>query len=370
MSFIPMYDSEKIDRKISAEYLYWRLDVLVEYFIKSRGNANQEGVYNALGLEKHTNVDSKINAQMEELIKHANNVARVETTSFVSKIWDKLCQFFKSFFGKDRASLVENTIRSYKQEKLSTEIISSEEYENKQLDKFLEQNKPSTGTKGWYICQINESLEKVHENLAQLKQTAYPQPDHAQIKTREDFQKWLQSKPKANSETIKQVRDEIIEKDSLYAGKWVITCDNNDVDTIWDNIAKACFAGKLGPVAKVSGYNPNSIHSGHAICVYTEDFRDINEVARVYQEIINTLDGQKYNIKGYKQEINTLLGIESFRVEHKDDGKTSEKIEDGKTYATSSGITFEIEGNLEEMLYTAEDAKQQLQHNERERPSA
>lgn len=67
-------------------------------------------------------------------------------------------------------------------------------------------------------------------------------------------------------------------------GKWMVFVPTANVDRAWDKIREATLAGRLGDVAKVATAYPSPLRRSpgeHVICVYTLDYTDQVDVARV-----------------------------------------------------------------------------------------
>jgi len=70
----------------------------------------------------------------------------------------------------------------------------------------------------------------------------------------------------------------------VLSGKWLLFPDTPDaIDGAWKIIAKETYAGTLGSSSKILTRNMsnNDKYQPQVICVYTKDFRDIQDVARV-----------------------------------------------------------------------------------------
>jgi hypothetical protein len=67
-------------------------------------------------------------------------------------------------------------------------------------------------------------------------------------------------------------------------GKWMVFVPTANVDRAWAKIQKATLDGRLGDVAKVATTYPSPLRRSpgeHVICVYTLDYTDKVDVARV-----------------------------------------------------------------------------------------
>ncbi|KAH8904587.1 DUF1917-domain-containing protein [Coniochaeta sp. PMI_546] len=73
----------------------------------------------------------------------------------------------------------------------------------------------------------------------------------------------------------------------VRCGKWMLFPELNAVDDIWAIVARATAANELGVAAKVAPKGDGEGRQGSArlICVYTRDFRDKDDVARVLQRL-------------------------------------------------------------------------------------
>lgn len=65
----------------------------------------------------------------------------------------------------------------------------------------------------------------------------------------------------------------------LTCGKWKVFAPPEVADQLWEAIRVALDEGRLGAVAKVSMFNPRS--GKFLICVYCNDFRDVDDCRRV-----------------------------------------------------------------------------------------
>lgn len=69
----------------------------------------------------------------------------------------------------------------------------------------------------------------------------------------------------------------------VRCGKWMLFPEPNAVDDIWAVVVRATAANELGVAAKVAPKGEDEGRQGSArlICVYTRDFKDKDDVARV-----------------------------------------------------------------------------------------
>ncbi|KAI4202545.1 MAG: hypothetical protein LQ350_002488 [Teloschistes chrysophthalmus] len=94
------------------------------------------------------------------------------------------------------------------------------------------------------------------------------------------------------------------------SGKWMLFPYPADVNRQWAVIAPAVVNGELGTAAKVAPNDGSGDQSPRVICVYTEDFSDLDDVKRVLGRLAE-LGLAKKNEGGiyYKADAFTELGI-------------------------------------------------------------
>ncbi|KAK3305496.1 uncharacterized protein B0T15DRAFT_199242 [Chaetomium strumarium] len=112
---------------------------------------------------------------------------------------------------------------------------------------------------------------------------------------------------KERRETVEDLR-ELAVACNVVGGKWMLFPDPGYVNDVWAKVARATANNELGIAAKVA----TRVETGKArlICVYTRDFRDKDDVARVLNrmrelELIRPGGRQIY----YKSDAWTELGI-------------------------------------------------------------
>ena len=90
-------------------------------------------------------------------------------------------------------------------------------------------------------------------------------------------------------------------------GKWLVFVQAADVDAVWEKVSAATLSGQLGLAAKVATawQNPLARSSKRVICVYTYDFSDHEDVARVLVALRDL--GFKERLS-YKTDFDTLAG--------------------------------------------------------------
>ena len=74
-------------------------------------------------------------------------------------------------------------------------------------------------------------------------------------------------------------------KRSVRTGKWMLFPSKADVDRVWRAVAEGTAEGRLGCSAKVAADEGAGERAERVVCVYTEDFSDIDDVKRVLMEL-------------------------------------------------------------------------------------
>ncbi|KAK3320079.1 hypothetical protein B0T19DRAFT_280299 [Cercophora scortea] len=113
---------------------------------------------------------------------------------------------------------------------------------------------------------------------------------------------------KQREDTVQSLHDLAVEC-NLLSGKWMLFPQPGDVDAVWARVARATANNELGQMAKVATRTANSAEP-RLICVYTKDYRDKEDVARVLRrlrELGLVRDGEKRIY--YKTDGWTNLGI-------------------------------------------------------------
>ncbi|KAK3346238.1 hypothetical protein B0T25DRAFT_272949 [Lasiosphaeria hispida] len=112
---------------------------------------------------------------------------------------------------------------------------------------------------------------------------------------------------KARKEVVQDLRELAADCNVLH-GKWMLFLEPNAVNEVWTTVARATANNELGTAAKVD--TRVSSEKERLICVYTKDFRDEDDVARVLSrlrqlELVRV--GGKYIY--YKSDAWTGVGI-------------------------------------------------------------
>ncbi|KAJ7587434.1 translation initiation factor eIF 4e-like domain-containing protein [Mycena floridula] len=98
--------------------------------------------------------------------------------------------------------------------------------------------------------------------------------------------------------------DELARRFDDLGGKWLVFANSDQVDSLWTRVARATYAGTLGIAAKVSPKKDGS--DQHVICVFTRNYTDESDVAKVRSSLRRL--GVRWKI-GYKPDIYTGCGV-------------------------------------------------------------
>jgi hypothetical protein len=97
-------------------------------------------------------------------------------------------------------------------------------------------------------------------------------------------------------------------KPTARSGKWLLFVNRENVDETWAMIKTAVEEGKLGDSAKVATAKASPLRrdaATHVICIYTYDWTDREDVARVRSELRKIGVSKKIP---YKTDEDTLAG--------------------------------------------------------------
>ncbi|KAK0724764.1 hypothetical protein B0H67DRAFT_482773 [Lasiosphaeris hirsuta] len=114
---------------------------------------------------------------------------------------------------------------------------------------------------------------------------------------------------RARKETVQDLR-ELAAGCNTLSGKWMLFLEPNTVNEAWATVARATSNNELGTAAKVDTRLSLPSEKERLICVYTKDFRDEHDVARVLNRLRQlklVRAGGKYIY--YKCDAWTNLGI-------------------------------------------------------------
>lgn len=93
------------------------------------------------------------------------------------------------------------------------------------------------------------------------------------------------------------------------SGKWLVLGDVGRIDGLWARVKVATESGRLGGRSKAATSKPNPTAADpntRAICVYTYDSEDLEDVMRVRDELRALGVVEKI---GYKTDEKTVAGI-------------------------------------------------------------
>lgn len=103
--------------------------------------------------------------------------------------------------------------------------------------------------------------------------------------------------------------DKLARESGLVVGKWLVYVSADQIDDVWQTIASATLKGELGVDAKVATARQASSAGGeYVICVYTENYLNMEDVQRVRDKLRELGFTQRLY---YKPDIYTYLGIYS-----------------------------------------------------------
>lgn len=98
--------------------------------------------------------------------------------------------------------------------------------------------------------------------------------------------------------------DNVAKESGLVFGKWLIYASPENTNEVWKTIASSTLKGELGVDAKVSTVLQGT--SEFVICVYTENYLDVNDAKRVRKKLAELGFTQRLY---YKPDIYTYLKI-------------------------------------------------------------
>ncbi|EPE34375.1 eIF4e-like protein [Glarea lozoyensis ATCC 20868] len=137
-----------------------------------------------------------------------------------------------------------------------------------------------------------------------------------ELKTRkneiEKVKRGVAKSREVNAEVQRVVREilEVAGETGCVSGKWMLFVPPESVNEIWSTIALATANNELGTAAKVAPYADDD-RKERVICIYTRDFRDREDVARVVRRMrsLGVVDVSK--VVWYKCDAYTYLDIKS-----------------------------------------------------------
>lgn len=100
---------------------------------------------------------------------------------------------------------------------------------------------------------------------------------------------------------------------SVLTGKWMLFPNSDDVDEVWRNVAEATWDGSLGNTsAKVAPKDDSDTKPERLICIYVQDFTDVEDVKNVLDNMRNlglVQDGSSAKVIYFKADAYTHLDL-------------------------------------------------------------
>lgn len=115
-------------------------------------------------------------------------------------------------------------------------------------------------------------------------------------------------------DAMKQQIEELAIETKVLTGKWMLFPTVNNVPRTWRTICEAVSENRLGPEAKLAtGSNKAEDDGIRVICVYTKDFRDVEDIERVVRALddLGLLPRDGNRSIYYKSDAYTWLDIKS-----------------------------------------------------------
>eukprot|EP00854_Cymbomonas_tetramitiformis_P024627 gene24627-29956_t len=173
-------------------------------------------------------------------------------------------------------------------------IIKSEKKSNSEesLDDFLRNVRPSQV----YVSEAHwitvRNIARSSPEFEPASESGFNEEDYsnhlAAITDLIESQERVRGNATVSANVKKQCIEKILEtaKAKRYTnGKWMLFPRRQDVDSVWDKIARATVAGELGCQSKVATSNPLDLNSNPLICMYTSDFTNLELVKRLLRNI-------------------------------------------------------------------------------------
>ncbi|NHJ48445.1 MAG: DUF1917 domain-containing protein [Asgard group archaeon] len=164
---------------------------------------------------------------------------------------------------------------------------------------FLEDNLPSKYTKGFWILVFNQKSFADKKKKKKIGRVASFRKKGEVVEVL-----YKNNAIKTFKLTHKNL-DFIAKESNKLIGKWLVYESPSKIDQLWLKIAKATIDGELGITAKVSTAL-SEIKEHFVICVYTENYFDLEDVNRVRDKLTELGITQTLY---YKPDLYTYLGI-------------------------------------------------------------
>lgn len=198
---------------------------------------------------------------------------------------------------------------------------------NETVDEFVNRVRPSTSTSidisdHWIWCaNPNRDRGRENQDTGGYTQAGYRLLQDLQSQRLRLESKYPEKPPGAITRMLRGQREftegqiaELAKKYNVITGKWMLFPTAEDVDQVWRTVAQATWDGSLGGTAKVAPHDPHTAKPEQLICVYTEDFSDVDDVKHVLVEMKRlglVKDGPMARVIYYKCDAYTYLDLGS-----------------------------------------------------------
>ena len=162
------------------------------------------------------------------------------------------------------------------------------------VNDFLDRLRPSTTTieLAPWISVANPNSLSGSSDIGGFKQEGYALLEEF-VRRKEKLQEQLSDKPPASvTRKLKPDREwlersllDLAKDTKVVHGKWMLFPTIEYVDSVWSKVVPATVDGRLGSAAKVATGDESDDKPERLICVYTEDFSNIQDVKRVLKEL-------------------------------------------------------------------------------------
>ena len=148
-----------------------------------------------------------------------------------------------------------------------------------------------------YIKKIIEGNKKFHDRIGRIVG-----------EKKDKIQRINKNGEKVIIPLSEETIDEIAKETNCKVGKWMLFIPKETVDIIWNKITDAVLNNNLGSCISAKVATTLQGKDIHVICVYTEDYLNINDVLNVREKLREL----GFNLTlYYKPDIYTHLGIYS-----------------------------------------------------------
>ena len=165
------------------------------------------------------------------------------------------------------------------------------------IAEFVDRLRPSRSaiadTGPWiWIANPNSTYHGHNADVGGFKQVGFELLESFERERKELEEQYPDKIPSSITRMLKPQREQLEaeilklakEKKVTY-GKWMLFPLPQDVDAVWSKVASGTVQGRLGCSAKVATDDGDDSRPERVICVYTNDFRDKDDVKRVLREL-------------------------------------------------------------------------------------